>query len=260
MKLFQKQYKQLRGGDDVEPKNRQWIGIVYLVAFVIITACIEIGYCTGCIHYGIEDFDVSGETVFVGKNHKIDVYENSALSYSIPIPFRAAYSLKVMPGNIIELENSRITVCLNLSGEKLSQTNNSERSYKHYEIEPCTDEQGNLFEYRKSFFRRGKILKNGREIVLTETRLNCIATIIKHGQFLEALLAFALIDGKGHPILWVKIIAKRWSERKSFRFNRFYRYFNQYYGTKASCKGNFDNDADDVDMPSWSDFWNSVKR
>lgn len=248
------------GGDEVEPKNRQWIGIVYLVAFIIITACIEIGYYTGRIHYGIEDFDVSGEAVFVGKNHKIDVYENSALSYSIPIPFRAAYSLKVMPGNIIELENSRITVCLNFSGEILSQTSNSERSYTHNEIEPCTDEQGNLFEYRNGFLRGGRILKNGREIVLTETRLNCIAKIIKHGQFLEALLAFALIDGKGHPILWVKIVAKRWSERKSFQLNRFYRYYNQYYGTEAGGEGNFDNDDDVVDIPSWSDFWASVKR
>ncbi len=94
------------------------------------------------------------------------------------------------------------------------------------------DIYGNFYEYSDSFFGRKKIIKNGTEIVFIESRFNQIATAVKQWQFFEVLLAIALFGGRGHPIVFIKVAAKRIADGKRVYLTEFDRYYREYYSGK----------------------------
>ena len=212
-------------------RNNIWRAYLYIFILLLITVIVEYANYKEYTYYQVECFAVdSMGRVFIGKKGKIDIYDNNFIVDTVELPISHSYNIKLQEDNIIQILKNSDIYYIDLSGKILNkETSMSQINMNFQEVNTYVDKNGNVYEYSDTIFSRKKIIKNGYDTIFVESRFNQIASIIKKWQFFEFLLALCMFAGKGHPVAFIRVAAKRLSSGKVVYFNKFDDYYKEYY-------------------------------
>ena len=212
-------------------KNSIWRAYVYIFILLLITAIVEYANYKGYTYYQVECFAVdSTGRVFIGKKGKIDIYDNNFLVDTVELPISHSYIIKLEEDNIIQILKNSDIYYIDLSRKNINKEIFTPQIDMYFQdADTYIDEKGDIYEYVDTIFTRKKIIKNGHDAIFVESRFNQVASIIKKWQFFEFFLALCMFAGKGHPVVFIRVAAKRLSSGKMVYFNEFDNYYKEYY-------------------------------
>lgn len=131
---------------EIKPKSWKPLAIFLWTVVPIIAFCfimIFSGRATVFIHGFAVD---SSDNLYIGKERKIEVYDNNDLVRTIPANYNK-YTFTILDGQEIVL-SADYTYCLDLQGNEIKKVNDTSMYSKISNINTFSTESGNVYKKR----------------------------------------------------------------------------------------------------------------